>query len=228
MPREPIRDWSAVREALDQGLVQLALQFSESRMDQLVGYLQMLDRWNGAYNLTAIREPHSMVYRHILDSLAILRLLGESDLRVADVGTGAGVPGIPLAIALPGASFDLVDSNGKKCRFLFQVKTELGLANMAVRHVRVEQWRPHERFDVVASRAFASLADMIDQCAHLSRPGGVILAMKGQYPVAELDALPDCVKVCDVHRLQVPGLDEERHVVEMQLAPKSESGEGEE
>jgi 16S rRNA (guanine527-N7)-methyltransferase len=226
MPRESNRDWPAVREALDKGLSQMALRFSESQILQLLRYLQMLDRWNGAYNLTAIRDPQHMVYRHVLDSLAMLQLLSERKLRIADVGTGGGVPGIPLAIALPGASFDLVDSNGKKSRFLFQVKTELGLANMAVRHVRVEQWRPLEGFDVVVSRAFASLAEMIDQCAHLSRPGGVFLAMKGQYPFGELDALPDSVKVSDVHRLQVPGLEEERHVVEMQLAPISESERG--
>ena len=211
----------AVRQALVDGLARLDCAAAPAQVQALEDYLAMLLRWNRAYNLTAVRDPLEMVHRHLLDSLAVLPLLPAGAVRVIDVGSGGGLPGVPLAIMCPDRTFDLLDSNGKKTRFLFQVKTELGLANMAIRHVRVEAWQPVELYDVVLSRAFASLADMISCCAHLVRQDGVLLAMKGQHPDLELAELGDTASVTAVHRLKVPGLSEERHVVELRPEPGS-------
>ena len=205
----------ALRSQLDQGISDLGIVLSNAQVDQLCRYLELLCKWNEAYNLTAVREPSSMVTRHLIDSLAIQQhLVGE---RFIDVGTGAGLPGVPLAIASPGNAFDLLDSNGKKTRFLFQVKTALALDNMAVHQARVEAYQPAGPFDAVLSRAFASLADMISGCRHLLAPGGRFLAMKGQYPAAELAELDDSVELLASHRLKIPGLAEERHLLELVL-----------
>ena len=187
-------------------------------VDLLAAYLELLQRWNKAYNLTAVREPQQMVYRHILDSLAISPLLG-SGLRCIDVGTGAGLPGIPLAILNPQREFHLLDSNGKKTRFLFQVKTELGLGNIFVHNSRVESFESGAAFDIVLSRAFASLNDMVESCMHMCTVGGRLLAMKGRYPESELDALGDRCQVGAVHKIRVPGLQEERHLIELHPLP---------
>ena len=214
----PVSDSSrAVADTLDAGLASLDLAATPDQRSALLAYLDLLQRWNKAYNLTAVRNPQDMVRRHLLDSLSVLSLLPAAAERLVDVGSGGGLPGVPLAIMCPDRSFELVDGNGKKARFLFQVKTELGLANMASRHARAEAWQPGDGFDVVLSRAFASLADMVSCCAHLVRPDGVLLAMKGQYPAEEIEALGDTVDVAAVHRLEVPGLPEARHVVELKL-----------
>jgi 16S rRNA (guanine527-N7)-methyltransferase len=205
----------ATRRLLQLGIAELGTEVTPTQVDQLLAYLALLVKWNGAYNLTAVRDPSAMVARHLLDSLAVAPLLqGE---RFIDVGTGAGLPGVPLAIVRPDVRFELLDSNGKKTRFLFQVKTALALDTMAVHQARVESFKPPGLFDAVLSRAFASLGDMINGCRHLIVPGGRFLAMKGQYPEAELAALDADVELLVSHRLQIPGLAEERHLLELGL-----------
>jgi 16S rRNA (guanine527-N7)-methyltransferase len=206
---------SASRQLLLRGIAELGVELTAGQTDQLLEYLALLVKWNGTYNLTAVREPGAMVTRHLLDSLAIAPFLTGS--RFIDVGTGAGLPGVPLAIASPDASFDLLDSNGKKTRFLFQVKTALALDTMVVHQARVESFQPAEPFDAVLSRAFASLGDMITGCRHLLAPGGRFLAMKGQYPEAELAEMDAGVELLASHRLVIPGLAEERHLLELAL-----------
>ena len=200
---------------LGHGCEALHLCLDARRQGLLLDYLDLLTRWNRAYNLTAVRDPAQMVVRHLLDSLATAPYLAGQ--RLIDVGTGAGLPGVPLAILHPDREFHLLDSNGKKTRFLFQVKTALRLDNMIVQHRRVESYRPEEGFDAVLSRAFASLRDMVTGCRQLLVPGGVFLAMKGAYPTGELEAFSDLCRVEAVHPLEVPGLAEERHLVELTL-----------
>ena len=159
-----------------------------------------------------------MVTRHLLDSLSVLVHLPANPHRAIDVGSGGGLPGVPLAIMRDDVEIDLLDSNGKKTRFLFQVKTALGLDNMAVRHARAEVWTPDAAYDVVLSRAFASLSDMVASCAHLCDGKTRILAMKGRVPEEELQALPVEARLVEITPLAVPGLDEERHLVELALA----------
>jgi 16S rRNA (guanine527-N7)-methyltransferase len=202
-----------LRPELAAGCEQLGLALSRAQLDALCGYLALLAKWNQAYNLTAVRAPRDMIYKHLLDSLAIGQLIAGECL--IDVGTGAGLPGIPLAILFPRREFHLLDSNSKKTRFLFQVKTALGLDNMAVHHARVESYRPQAPFDAVLSRAFASLEDMVAGCAHLLGPGGRFLAMKGTYPEDELAAIRETCDVLSVTPVEVPGLAEQRHLVAM-------------
>ncbi len=217
-------DNQRLADALEQGLQALDLGQVESLQDKLLTYLELLQRWNGAYNLTAIRDPLQMVTRHILDSLVLVPYIPASAQRLIDVGTGAGLPGIPLAIVNPHQHYDLLDSNGKKTRFLFQVKTTLGLDNISVHHVRAESWHPPKPYDVVLSRAFASLQDMLACCSHFCDKSGLFLAMKGVRPDAELAAVEQLCGHRQVYSLQVPGLDEERHLVELGLARQSSQG----
>ena len=205
---------------LSAGLDALGIFASTQQREQLLQYLALLIKWNQAYNLTAVRDPASMVSRHLLDSLAVVPWLdGEYCI---DVGTGAGLPGIPLAIMLPQREFHLLDSNGKKTRFLFQVKTALALQNVTVHHSRVELFEPQKSYDVVLSRAFASLADMLEGTRHLLAPGGVLLAMKGARPDDELSQIAQQCHVKHIRSLLVPGLDEQRHLVELAL-PKDDT-----
>ena len=208
-------------DQLQRGCAEMGLELSSQQQALLLAYLELLTKWNSAYNLTAVRDPSQMVTRHLLDSLAIAPHLGG--LSTADVGTGAGLPGIPMAILFPGVQFSLLDSNGKKTRFLFQVKTALGLDNMLVHQTRVESFRPRELFDTVLSRAFASLTDMVAGCRHLLAPGGRFLAMKGAYQTEELAVLDPACLVSKVHALRVPGLDEQRHLVEMIMHDNGET-----
>lgn len=182
--------------------------------DVMVRYVELLARWNQAFNLTAVREPAEMARRHILDSVVLAPFVAGSLL---DVGTGAGLPGLVLAAVRPGIAVTLLDSNGKKIRFCRQAIAELGVKNAVAVQARVEDYRPGERFVTVVSRAYASLADFITSTRHLLAEGGTFLAMKGAYPHDELNALPAGVRVIGVHPLNVPGLDAERHLVEMEL-----------
>ena len=205
---------------LQRGCAALELALEPRQEALLLDYLEMLRKWNSAYNLTAVREPGQMVTRHLLDSLAMApHLRGKT---VIDVGTGAGLPGIPLAILYPRRDFSLLDSNGKKTRFLFQVKTALRLDNMQVHHQRVESFRPSAPFEAVTSRAFASLADMVAGCRHLLAGNGRFFAMKGTYPEQELAALDPACEVVAVHSLEVPGLAEQRHLVELKMINRGE------
>jgi len=195
------------RAALDRGLHELALALPIGAAGQLMAYAELLAKWNRTYNLTAIRDPLDMVSRHLLDSLAVLPHLpmatGED---LADVGSGAGLPGIPLAIACRQWRFSLNDSNQKKTAFLRQATIELGLANAEVHEGRVEAWRPAKRFQVVISRAFAEVKEFAAKCRHLVAPGGYLAAMTG--------AVPDDVDAnCRVIALKVPLLDAQRHLV---------------
>ena len=197
--------------ALDDGLSELKLSLPKSAQQKLIAYVELLAKWNRTFNLTAIRDPLQMVSVHLLDSLAALRELPAGKL--ADIGSGAGVPGIPIAIAEPQRSIALLEANQKKGSFLRQAVIELDLANCAVYVERAETWRPVERFAVVITRAFAELADFIASCRHLVADGGVLAAMKGVYPKDELArAGADC-DCKDVRRLAVPMLGAERHLV---------------
>lgn len=200
---------------LQRGCDALELSVSAQQRALLLDYLALLVKWNKAYNLTAVRLPSRMVARHLLDSLAIFPHIDGQ--RLIDVGTGAGLPGVPMAILYPQREFHLLDSNGKKTRFLFQVKTALGLDNMTVHHARVESFRDERAFDAVLSRAFASLEDMVEGCRHLAGDQGRFLAMKGALPEQELASVEASFEIAAVHTLNVPGLDEQRHLVELRL-----------
>lgn len=196
---------------LQRGCDALRLSVDDGQRQRLLDYLALLARWNKAYNLTAIRDESQMVTRHLLDSLAVAPYI--TGQRVIDVGTGAGLPGVPLAILFPERAFHLLDSNGKKTRFLFQVKTALGLDNMVVHQARVDAHRVAAPYDEVLSRAFASLQDMVQGCHHLLAPKGRFLAMKGAYPTQELEAVSGEYPDTAVIPLHVPGLEEQRHLV---------------
>lgn len=219
-------------------LPELGFEIPDTLADRLLCYLDLLQHWNRAYNLTSVRDPVQMVYRHLLDSLAIAPFLNRGMRRIIDVGSGAGLPGVPLALMFPDREFHLLDSNGKKTRFLFQVKTALGLDNMSVLQSRAESSIPDAPFDAVLSRAFATLRDMIECSWQLCAADGRFLAMKGARPIDELETItrgnhqvradaaqpiaarpdaaqPKYVRVVAVHAVVVPGLDEERHLVEL-------------
>jgi len=196
---------------LEAGMQQMEVEYSSEQRDMLLAYLQLLMTWNKAYNLTAIRDPGEMIRLHLLDSLAVLPHI--SGKRLIDVGTGAGLPGIPLAIMCPERDFTLLDSNGKKTRFLFQARCDLGLSNLKEINSRVESHRPEVPYDAVLSRAFTSVADMVNKCSHLLSPEGLFLAMKGKFPQSELSEVGKDYKVNASHTLQVPGVDGERHLI---------------
>jgi 16S rRNA (guanine527-N7)-methyltransferase len=204
-------------DRLQAGLARLPdADLDEGQVGLLLRYIDLLVRWNRAYNLTAVREPGQMVTRHLLDSLAILPWVGSGPL--LDAGTGAGLPGVPLAIARPGLAVTALDSAGKKIRFLNQLRRELGLDNLRPVQARLETFRPERPLDTIVSRAFARLADFAQAARHLAG-GARLLAMKGRHPAEELDELPDWVAVVSVERLEVPGLQEARHLVIMSVNP---------
>ena len=199
------------RAALRRGLAELGQPLAETAQHKLMAYLELLAKWNKTYNLTAIRDPLQMISQHLLDSLAVRPHLPAGTL--ADVGSGGGLPGIPLAIAEPARRVTLNDANHKKAAFLQQAVIELKLANADVHTGRVQAWRPANPFACVISRGFAELAQFVSSCRHLVREGGVLAAMKGVYPKDELDRVPAGADCSDVRRLQVPLLGAERHLV---------------
>lgn len=201
-----------LRVKLDALISKTSLTVTEQQREQLVGYVQLLDKWNKAYNLTSVRDPMEMLVKHILDSLVVSpHLVGE---RFIDVGTGPGLPGIPLAIMHPNKEFVLLDSLGKRIRFLKQVIHDLKINNVLPVQSRVEEFDPESGFDGVLSRAFASMTDMVNWCQHLPKPnGGVFLALKGVRPDDEITLLPEWCSVTDIKALQVPELEGERHLV---------------
>ena len=208
-----------LREILVQGANKMSLALAEPQISNLLSYIHEFDKWNKAYNLSAIRDVRQMVARHLLDSLSVVPYFLTSKHateNVIDVGTGGGLPGIPLAIMFPEKKLTLLDSAGKKTRFLFHVKTLLKLENVSVENRRVEEFQPAQKFNAVISRAFASLQDMTDGCAHLLENDGVFLAMKGIYPQDELAPIADKIEVLENIKLNVAATDGERHLLVLQ------------
>lgn len=202
------------QQDLETGLRELNLNCSPLQLEKLLKYLELLQRWNKAFNLTAIRDPLQMVRLHLLDSLAIHPYV-QGLKSIIDVGTGPGLPGIPLAILNPEINFTLLDSNGKKTRFLFQAINELKLTNASEINHRVEAYQPNQLFDAVISRAFSSISDMLNQCDHLVSDQGCFLAMKGKKPDSELSQMTKAYKVVEVNEVNVPLIDSERHLIKI-------------
>jgi 16S rRNA (guanine527-N7)-methyltransferase len=204
-----------LKAMLCDGMAKLNITTSELQQSQLLEFLGLLTKWNQAYNLSGIKSPEAMVTSHLLDSLAISPYIDAKIL--LDVGTGAGLPGIPLAIMHPDKTFILLDSNGKKTRFLFQVQLALGLENIRIENKRIENYQCPEQIDIVMSRAFSSLRALTQLSASVLKGSGRLLAMKGQWPQEELDDLPPTSKVLSLVELDVPGLQGKRHLVEIEI-----------
>jgi 16S rRNA (guanine527-N7)-methyltransferase len=200
-------------EVLMSGAAELGIPLSAAQAGQLLRLLDELDDWNQRMNLTAIRERGAQITKHLLDSLSIHSHL--RGVRVVDIGTGAGFPGLPLAVAMPQLQLVLVDSTAKKLKFVQHAAQTLGLANVQTVHTRAESYQPKERFDCVVSRAVGPLETFVKGSGHLCVGGGRLLAMKGRHPTEELQHIPSGWKLAAVHRLNVPGLDEQRHLVEL-------------
>lgn len=204
-----------LNKILSKGLSQLNLAkpLDDKQQNTLIKYVELLNKWNKTYNLTAVRKPEQMVTRHLLDSLSICPYLRGN--HILDVGTGAGLPGIPLAIVFPDRQFTLLDSNNKKTRFVVQAVSELELPNVDVVQSRVEEFEAEEQFDTIITRAYTSIEGMLEQTTHLLGADGVFLAMKGINPVAEIDELSSEYLLKENHVIKVPGLEEERHLLEI-------------
>ena len=200
-------------EELSTGARQLGVELSEAQHAQLLAYLALLIKWNKAYNLTAVRNPDEMVSRHLLDSLSVMPFIHSDTERWLDVGSGGGMPGIPLAILHPHKQVTVLDSNGKKTRFLTQVKLELKLDNLQVIHSRVEAFQPEQPFSGIVSRAFSSMENFTNWTRHLGDAQTQWLAMKGLHPADELVALPADFKVDSEQALTVPGCQGQRHLL---------------
>ncbi|MGI2261339.1 16S rRNA (guanine(527)-N(7))-methyltransferase RsmG [Shewanella sp. GXUN23E] len=198
---------------LDAYLAEAKIQATDKQKQQLIDFVALLSKWNKAYNLTSVRDPQQMLIRHVMDSLVVSpHLQGE---RFIDVGTGPGLPGIPLAILNPDKTFVLLDSLGKRIRFQKQVQFELGLDNIVPTESRVEAYDAGDGFDGVLSRAFASVGDMLNWCHHLPNENGVFYALKGQLADDEMALIPEGFVLKDTIGLQVPALDEQRHLLKI-------------
>jgi 16S rRNA (guanine527-N7)-methyltransferase len=206
----------AVEAQLVDGLTSLGLQLAPDAQERLLRYVTLLQKWNRTYNLTAIRESSRLVTHHLLDCLATVPHMPDGTL--VDIGSGAGLPGIPLAIAQPDRAITLLDSNHKKGAFLRQATIDCVLPNVEVHVGRAEEWESTARFDVAVSRAFSDLAGFADAARGLVKPGGVLAAMKGVYPDEELSTLPSTVQLEQAIPLQVPGLKAARHLLLLRVA----------
>jgi len=206
-----------LEERIAEGVRDLGVDMPPRAIDRCAAFLRLLEKWNRVHNLTAVRETEQMVVLHLLDSLSVLPHL-MSARTLLDVGSGGGLPGIPLAIARPELSVTLLDSSHKKTVFLEQARAELALENVRVVCERVEQWRPGQGFDAVVSRAFAELGEFVSQAGHLVAPGGRMLAMKGVYPFEEIAKVPATHRVAQVTELHIPRLDAKRHLVFVEAA----------
>lgn len=200
-------------DKLSRDLAKAGLEISADQQTKLLAFVALLDKWNKAYNLTSVRDPGQMLTRHILDSLVVSPHLSGD--RFIDVGTGPGLPGIPLAIINPDKEFVLLDSLGKRIRFQKQVALELGLRNISSVESRVELYQPEQGFDGVLSRAFASVGDMLSWCHHLPAEHGSFYALKGQLSDEEMAGIPQGFVLTETVRLDVPGLDEQRHLLKL-------------
>ena len=211
---------------LTQSAAKIGVNLTERQSLLLLQFLALLNKWNKAFNLTAVRDPKEMLGRHLLDSLSMLPLLRKkrstsqsNAFTVLDVGTGPGLPGIPLAICMPDTNFVLLDSNGKKTRFVFQACVELGLKNVEVKTTRIENYQSINQVDIVVSRAFASLRDFVEGCHAVAGPNTRLIAMKGLYPTEEIADLPPFWSVVNSQKIHIPGSEGARHFIE--LAGKS-------
>ena len=218
---------SSLSLQLAQGLEQQGLDIDSSAQYKLLQFIELLDKWNKVYNLTSIRNKSQMITLHLLDSLIVLPYFAVSQveqkksLRVLDVGTGGGIPGIPLAICLPRTEFVLLDARIKKIHFIQTVISKLGLTNITAVHARVEQYQDTEGFDRIISRAFASISEMLNLSQHLCRTDGKFLAMKGQIPKEEIAQLPEGYTIASIDELKVSGLDAQRHLIQINSARSS-------
>jgi 16S rRNA (guanine527-N7)-methyltransferase len=219
-------DVSTFLPDLAQRAAKLGADLTEQQSLRLMQFLALLNKWNKAFNLTAVRDPKEMLGRHLLDSLSLLPVLriqrskiASNEFTILDVGTGAGLPGIPLAICMPDTNFVLLDSNGKKTRFVFQACVELGLKNVEVQTTRIENYQSANQVDIVVSRAFASLKDFVERCHAVAGPNTRLIAMKGLYPSEEIADLQSFWTVIDYQKIDIPGLEGVRHFIE--LARKS-------
>ncbi|MAJ86581.1 MAG: 16S rRNA (guanine(527)-N(7))-methyltransferase RsmG [Cellvibrionales bacterium TMED148] len=210
-PRSCLRD--DYRAIFIDGLDTLGLSCCYRQIEQFLHYLELLTRWNEVYNLTAAKTPEELLRVHILDSLSLLHHLEGS--RFIDVGTGAGFPGIPLSIMLPKNDFTLIDSNGKKTRFLFQVRNELSLDNVREINKRVEHYCPEQPYDMIITRAYSKLPAMLESCAHLATKKTIFVAMKGKVLHTEMQGIPDGYDIVSLKKLTVPGLDRDRHIIKI-------------
>lgn len=208
------------RDILTAGAGEIGLALSVAQGDALLQLVDEVELANSQFNLTAIRDRPGMLRKHVLDSLSLQPYLRGT--HIADVGTGAGFPGLPLAIVNPERRFALIEATGKKARFVAQAARHLGCGNVEVVHARAENYRPFELFDTVVARALASLADFVAYAGHLCAPEGRLLAMKGKRPEEEISALPKSFRVLAVHRLKLPQLPDERHLVEL-IAARTKS-----
>ena len=208
-----IYEASVLSAQLKTYLAEIKMSATELQQTQLVGFVEMLDKWNKAYNLTSVRDPQQMLIRHVMDSLSIYPYLEGQ--RFIDVGTGPGLPGIPLAIMNPDKQFVLLDSLGKRIRFQKQVQFELKIKNITSVESRVEAYEPEVKFDGVLSRAFASIQDMLSWCHHLPTEKGIFYALKGQLSQQELQEMPAGFSLVDTIVLHVPKLDEQRHLLKI-------------
>jgi len=204
---------ASLQQTLAAGIDKIGLALDARTQERLLDYVVQLHKWNQAFNLSGIKQLDDMVTLHLLDSLVLAPYIdGE---RIADVGTGAGLPGFPLALCYPDKQFLLIESNSKKTRFIFQTAAMLDVHNIMAIHCRVEDYASQPQVDIVTSRAFASLADFVKGCRHLVSGSGKFLAMKGLYPKAEIDELPRDFQVSAVYPVKVPGVAAERHILEI-------------